>query len=420
MHIVILCDDLPPDSPGGAGKIAWQLGQGLMAAGHRVTFITHTPGHSRTETRQGIEVHLLHSQYAQRWVAWYSLFNPQTVLPLNKLLRQLRPDIVHAHTVNIHLSYHSLVIARRAGAATVFTSHDVMPFAYGKLTAFIDPDRPDQCDGWNYRLPFGYNWRRMRFRWNPARNLSIRHTLRYYVDKRVAVSAALKQALEANSLPPFDVVHNGIDPAIFDVPEINIEVLRRQYRLEGRRVILFGGRMSHDKGDLQLLAALRRVKQTVPNVSLLVLARASDYLNQLRRDNPDLADHIVIGGWLEGTDLAAAYRLADVVASPSVCFDSFIMMNLEGMAAGAPPVTTCFGGAAEVVVDGETGYVVNPYNIDRLADRLTRLLTDESLRQRMAQAGRERVERYFTLDHQTQAMLDVYKQALAKRHPEKP
>ena len=88
------------------------------------------------------------------------------------------------------------------------------------------------------------------------------------------------------------------------------------------------------------------------------------------RDNPDLAHELIFGGWLEGAELATAYRLADVVATPSVCFDSFPTVNLEGMAAGAPPVTTCFGGAKEAVIDGETGFVVNPFDTDTLSDRL--------------------------------------------------
>ena len=147
-----------------------------------------------------------------------------------------------------------------------------MTVVYGKLTYFIDPARPEQCDGFNYRLPLGYNLRQMRLRWNPARNLSIRHTLRYYTDARIAVSHELKKALEANRLSPFEVVHNGIDPALFDVPEAAVAVLRQRYRLEGRRVILFAGRLNRAKGDQQLLAALRRVRQSVPDVALLVLA----------------------------------------------------------------------------------------------------------------------------------------------------
>lgn len=415
MHIVILSDMLPPDEPGGAGRVAWQLGQGFVAAAQRVTFITSSPGPSRTEKRDGFTVHVLHSRYAERWRAWFGLFNPQTVWPLNRLLRQLRPDVVHAHNVHSHLSYHSLVIARHVGAATVFTAHDAMTFAYGKLTYFMDPARPEQCDGFNYRLPFGYNLRQMRLRWNPARNLSIRHTLRYYTDARVAVSDELKKALEANRLAPFEVVHNGIDPTLFDVPEAAVAVLRQRYKLEGRRAILFAGRLNRAKGDQQLLAALRRVRQTVPEVALLVLARSDAYLEQLLRDHSDLAGVIVPGGWLEGAELAAAYRLAHAVALPSVCFETFGLTALEGMAAGAVPVVTCFGGPREVVVDGETGFVVNPYNTDALADRLTRLLTDESLRARMAAAGRARVEGHFTLQQQTEKMLAVFERAIARR-----
>ena len=417
MHIAILCDNLPPNSPGGAGKIAWQLGQGLTAAGHRVTFITSTPGESRLEHRQGIPVYELHSQYPERWMGWFGLFNPQTVIPLNRLLRRLKPDVVHVHTVNVHLGYHSLVIGRiGAKAATVYTAHDVMPFSYTKLTHHIDPERPDQCDGWNYRLPPLYNMRRMRFRWNPARNLSIRHTLTYYTDVRVAVSHALKTALEANHLPPFEVVHNGVPVNEFAVSQVGIDVLRQRLKLNGRPVILFGGRMSRYKGDHQLLSALRQVKAQIPEVALLVLSRQSDYIERMMQEYPDLASHVVVGGWMEGAELASAFHLADVIASPSICFDSLVMVNLEGMAARKPAVSTCFGGAPEVVIDGETGYIVNPYDIDALADRLIRLLRDPDLCARMGQAGYARVQEAFSLDTQVERMLDVYQRALEKRH----
>jgi len=415
MHVVILSDYLPPEEPGGAGRVAWQLGQGLLAAGHRVTFIASTPERAHTETRGGFTVHLLHSNYAPRWQAWFGLVNPQTLRPLNLLLRKLRPDVVNAHNVHMHLGYHSLVIARFAGAATVFTAHDVMPFAYTKYTAYIDPTRLDPCAEPDYRLPFGYNARQMRLRWNPARNLSIRHTMVYYADARIAVSDELKKALEANRLPPFDVVHNAVDPAAFDVPEGSVEVLRQRLRLEGRRVILFGGRLSREKGEEQLMAALRRVRRDVPEVALVVLAHSSETVLKLLHRHPDLSGALMFGGWLEGPELAAAYRAAHVVATPSICFESFGVMNIEGMAAGAVPVTTCFGGPREAVLDGETGYVVNPFDSEALADRLTRLLTDEDLRVRMARAGRARVEQHFTVAQQTAKTVAIFERALARR-----
>jgi glycosyltransferase involved in cell wall biosynthesis len=58
---------------------------------------------------------------------------------------------------------------------------------------------------------------------------------------------------------------------------------------------------------------------------------------------------------------------------------------------------------------------VNPFNVEALADRYIRLLTDEDLRRRMGAAGQARVRQHFTLEHQTQAMLNIYERARAKR-----
>ncbi len=409
---------MPPASTGGPGPIVWQLGLGMIEAGHQVTFVSTTREAARVEDRQGVPLHLLHSDYWPHFHAWFGLMNPQTVVPLNRLLRELAPDIVHAHHVHDHLGYHCLVVGRFANAATVFTAHDVMPFAYEPLTRYIDPAQRDHCgevDPADYKLPFGYNWRKMGLLWNPARGMSIRHTMHYYADARVAISRELQKALAANGLQDFEVVYNGIDPAFFDVPAASIEVLRQRFNLVGRQVILFGGQLNRNKGDQQLLSALRRVKERVPNVALLVLSPSTVYLDQLIRDHSDLAQHIVRGGWLTGAELATAYRLADVVATPSIYFDPFSTVNLEGMAAGSPPVTTCFGGAPEAVLDGETGYVVNPYNTGALADRLIRLLTDEPLRQRLAAAGQQRVQALFSLRRQVDQMLTIYETAYERR-----
>src|SRR5690606_27046251 len=206
MHIVLLHDTLPAEQPDDAAAAVWRLGQGLIAAGHRVTFITTTPGAAQVEQRGGITVHLLHSRYATRWAAWYGLLNPQTVVPLYRTLRALKPDIVHAHNVQTHLSYHSIVLGRRVGAGTVFTARNTLPFAY--RTPEISADR---CAELDYRLPVLANWQHARLRWNPTRNLSIRHTMHSYTHAKIAVSDTLRQALAANRLQSFEVIHDGIE-----------------------------------------------------------------------------------------------------------------------------------------------------------------------------------------------------------------
>ena len=409
MHIVMLHDTLPPDQPDDAAAAVWRLGQGLIAAGQRVTFITSSPGPARVEQRGGITVHLVHSRYALRWSPWYGLLNPQTLIPLTRLLRKLQPDILHAHDVQTHLSYHSIVIGRRTGAATVFTSRDTSPFAYRPLML-----RADHCDAIDYHLPFLANWKHARLGWNPTRSLSIRHTMRYYTHGKIAVSEAHRQALAANGLHAFDVVHDGIEPDAAP-SEAALAALRQRLHLGERRVILFPAGVAGLDGEPQMLAALRRIRRQFPDVALWVFDADEARSVRLAQENPDLGDALLVPHDLGGVTRAAACALSDVVAFPRLMFEAWPRVVLEAQAAGTPAVVSCFGGAAEAVIDGETGAVVDPRDVDALADAIARLLADTALRCRMGEVAQQRVASEFNVERQVAATLEVYERARARR-----
>jgi glycosyltransferase involved in cell wall biosynthesis len=414
VRIVLLSDRIPPENAGGAEKIVWSLARGLREARHDVSIVATTQGAAFEEVRDGIPTYHLHSNQPMRFQAYWGIYNPQTVAAFRHLLHRLKPDVAHAHLIHNGLSYWTLKVAHDMGCRVIFTAHDAMTVAYGRLTHFVREDRCDVDSPDAYRLPFGYNLRQMRFRYNPFRNLAIRHILNHYTHERTCVSAALGQALASNRLEDFKVVHNGVDMASFAAPPDVINALRQRLSLGGRKVILFAGRLTADKGSYQLLRAMLRLVERLPNVTLLMLSRAS--LQQQRLDTiefrPLVDKHIVVGGWLTGDDLAAAYQLADVVAVPSIYLDPLPTINLEGMAAGKPVVATCFGGSPEVVVDGETGYVVNPFDTKGMADRLYRLLTDTTWARQMGERGRARVEQQFRLEHMVARMERIYANTL--------
>jgi len=410
MKIALLTDRIPPENVGGAGKVAWTLAVGLHAAGHDVHVIAATTKATFQETREGILTYHLHADYPKRWQAWLSLNNPQTLAPLRALLKQIQPDVVNGHNIHLYLSYASFRVARRLGIPAVFTSHDAMPFAYTKFDYFVDPKRCGVETPAQYRLPPLFNLKQMRLRYNPFRNLLIRRTLAHDTNIRTCVSQAQRDALEANGLPPFRVVHNGLDPKCFDVSPERVEALRQKFNLVGKRIILFSGRLTSLKGGKQLLEAMQRLLPEFPDLRLLTLSPvAPDFQGYEGVVN----DHVCNGGWLDGADLAAAYHLADVVTMPSVIMETFGMVNLEGMAARKPLVSTCYGGSPEVVRDGETGYIINPFDAAMYADRLGRLLRDSELRTRMGEAGYSRLIEHFTLTRQIEAMTAIYQDAIA-------
>jgi glycosyltransferase involved in cell wall biosynthesis len=122
---------------------------------------------------------------------------------------------------------------------------------------------------------------------------------------------------------------------------------------------------------------------------------------------------VVSTGWLEGGELAAAYSSCDVFVTPSLCFDTFGLVNLEAMEHGLPVVATSMGGSKEVVLHGETGLIANPFDVPAYADCIATLLADPDLRQRMGQAGRARLESHFGIERLHAEFLEEYEAARA-------
>lgn len=413
MKILLLNDKIPPEGRGGAEAVVWRLAKGLAAAGHDVHAVATTSTDSFEEVREGIPTWHIHAGYPERFRAWFSLWNPQTVGAFRELLTRIKPDVVNAHNIHYLLSYHTLKLARDAGCGVVFSAHDAMPFAYGKLPYSFAAAGAESPGSGEYRLPGWYNLRQSRFRYNPFRNILIKRMLERQAHIRTVPSQALAEAFADNDMPPVEVAHNGIDLEEWQpVDEARVAELRQRLDLVNKPVILMAGRLTREKGTHSILRALDCLRETTPEVRLLVLT-TRDIESQIPGEFSHLRPFIRIGGWLSGDELRAAYQLADVVTVPSIYLDPFPTVNLEAMACGKPVVATCFGGSPEVVVDGETGFIIDPFDTEALTNRLRRILQDEGLRKEMGWRGRERIRREFLLNQQVERMLRIYERALA-------
>ncbi len=410
MKILLLNDKIPPEGQGGAEQVVWRLAVGLAAAGHDTHIATTTAGPAFSEIRQGIACHYIRAGYPERFRAWLSLWNPQTARAFQRLLARVQPDVVNAHNIHFTLSWHTLKQAHDMGCPVVFSAHDALAFAYGKLPHAFDANEPGQTS--DYRLPRAYNLRQNRLRYNPFRNAIIRRRLERYAQIRTAPSQALAEAFADNAMPPVEVAYNGIDLEGWQLVEAGrVRQLRHKLDLHGKRVILVAGRLSREKGLRQILLALERLSGRMPDVRLLVLT-ARDIDGQIP---PQLRPFVRAAGWLSGEDLRAAYQLADLVTVPSIYLDPFPTVNLEAMALGKPVVATCFGGSKEVVIDGQTGFIVDPLDTNAFTQRLKVLLSDEDLRRTMGQRGSQRIQRHFSLWRQVARMSELYERAIALR-----
>lgn len=415
MKILILSDRIPPEHVGGAEQIAWRFARGLHALGHEVHAAAGTDGAPFEAVRDGIQTYHLTSTWPSRLHAYFTLGHPSVTRQLTALYDRLKPDVVGAYNIHGALTWHALTLAHQRGIPTSIYFQDAMSVAYSKITHFA---RPETCDipASAYKLPPLHNLKTVRTRYNPFRTARIRQILQRDVDVRVSISAALKTALQVNGVSDMRVIYPGVDPSEWHAPAQIIENLRDKLNLRGKQVILLAGRLSPQKGSVQLLKALDRLRHDVPDVRLLILTRSMPEQQGLNRPEfAALLPHIVTGGWLVGEELAAAYHLADVVVTPSTYLDPLIAVNQEAMLCRKPCVTTCFGGPREVVLNEETGLVVNPLNVSALADALKRVLTDPHLAHSMGEAGYQRAREHFDAHTQAALMAQAYADAI-KHH----
>lgn len=403
MRILLMNDKYR--QPGATSAIVESLRAGYEKRGHAVSILTTHRVETNPEIVRDGNVVSIPVSYRPSLRHYLCLWQPRVSRMLETALRELKPDAVHAHNVHTYLTYDSLRIAASATPRVFMTAHDVMSFAYRRLAT----PRFLASQGKDSRLtPFDHI-RAVGIQYNPLRNMLIRKALRRYVKRVLPVSAALERGLNQNGILHTTVVHNAIDTHVAPAADATVETFKKEHGLNGRRVILFGGRLGPDKGTREIIRAMRVVKDAHPDALLLVTGDAAKWEEILGREDPEdtLAGSHRCTGWLTSEALRTAFAAADVVTTPSLCLDTFNMMNIEGMLAGKPVVGTVFGGTPEIVEHGKTGFVVDPRDTDAYAGHLLTLLKDPSLARTMGKAGQERVKKEFNLETQVDRYLEL-------------
>jgi len=226
-------------------------------------------------------------------------------------------------------------------------------------------------------------------------------------DRVVAVSRFTASLVQKAGVSPdrIEVVHPGCDSErfrpLFPRMDLRQKLLGERHK---DKVVLSVGNLVARKGHDMVLRALPRLRETVPDVTYLIIGEGS-YRPQL--ENLAIAlgvrNHVVFAGRL-AKGLPDIYALADVFVMPSreqlqECdIEGFGLVFLEASACAKPVVGGRSGGIPDAVADGLTGMLVDPHDSEEIANALVRLLTDEEFATRLGQQGRSWVLERFTWD----------------------
>lgn len=183
------------------------------------------------------------------------------------------------------------------------------------------------------------------------------------------------------------VVHNGIDEASGSDDLRRKTKLLRGLKAAGKKIVLFLGRITLQKGPDYFLRAAKRVLEIYPDV-YFVIAGSGDMERQIMRETASLgiSNRVIFAGFVRGNELTALYRNSDLYVMPSVS-EPFGLTALEAVQNGTPVIVSKQSGVSEVV---NHCVKVDFWDIDAIADAIVGILYHRPLRRTMREnASRE-------------------------------
>ena len=245
-------------------------------------------------------------------------------------------------------------------------------------------------------------------------------------DRVLAVSHFTANLVQKFGVSPdrIEIVHPGCDSDHFRplCPRMDL----RQKLLGDRykdKIILSVGNLVARKGHDMVIRGLRRLRQTVPEATYLIVGHGS-YRVQLENlaKGLEVRDRVIFAG-LAAEELPNIYAISDVFVMPSreqleECdVEGFGLVFLEASACAKPVVGGRSGGIPDAIVDGVTGLLVNPHDPEDIANALARLLTNNHLAIRLGQQGRSWVIKYFSWGRVADRVEGILRSVLQEKSP---
>lgn len=334
---------------------------GLRERGHRTVLVAHPEGELAARASEGHDlIRLAPRAEVDLHAGW----------KLSRIIRSLRPDIIHAHDPH--------AVALASLALSFLTSGKCPRLVASRRVAFRL--KGNAFSRWKY----------------------------HQVDWFVAASHAIRDTLIGDGVDPgrITTVYEGIDlHRVQAEPAANIHA--ELWLPTHAPVVGAVAALTQEKGHKYLIDAAALAVREVPDARFVIFGEG-DLRPALERQVKELHldKHVALPGFR--ADVISFIRSFDIFVMSSL-FEGLGTSLLDAMALAKPTVASDTGGIPEVVSHGETGLLVPPRDAHSLAAAIVELLKDPDRRARMGRAGLERVKRSFSVDEMVERTIGVYR-----------
>lgn len=429
MRIALVNEYFPPFAPGGAEWSMFELGKTLAALGHDVHVVTPNYGASSSETVSGMKVHRfpfpkkMTEERKMPGFFWHAnlIYYCYLAFQIYKIGRREKINLIHAQ--NKYSIVGSFMASRLLKIPFIASIRDTSNICRIAVCLHHHESAPSDCSTRKllsecseeyyqnyYDRKSTYLHIKDKF-WQLYHwfDVHLRRLCLNQADAIVGVSRGILKVHEESRVfkkskaERFSVYNFSERAHQASGEELN--ELRQKYQLNQNPIVLYVGGFSRGKGTDNLIRAARLLLKE--NSQLQVVLVGSGKLQES-------TENLRIFPRMQREDILKFYDLADLIVMPSTCQESFSRVVLEAMSHGKPIVGTRVGGTPEQVIHGENGFVVEREMPEALAEAITKILNDASLKSRMGKRSIELLEENFKKDSVIKQMLYVYEHTVQK------
>ncbi len=302
---------------------------------------------------------------------------------LIQLLREIKPDLVHTHSSKAGIL--GRYAARKLGIPVVHSIHGAA-FHYGQpklaYRAFVAAEK----------------------------------TVAGWTKKYICVADAMRDAYLAegiSTLENYVTIHSGFNVDPFLNPPRSREEVRKKLQFEDHHIVVGKiGRLFHLKGHEFLIQAAKDVIASNDNVRFLFVGDGNlreNFEKTIREAN--LSEYFRFTGLVPTAEIPELMNAMDIVAHTSQ-WEGLARVLPQGLISGKPVISYDVGGAREVVIPQETGYLLPRDSVTELRDAILELASDAALRNRLGEIGRSRFSNVFRHETMTARIREVYQEVL--------
>jgi len=388
---ILIAADLHWPTINGVATFSRNLAHGLAARGHEVVVIAPSQtGRRHKEIDENYTIERTRALPFPFYQNFRISMMPQA--EVRAIIKKFKPDVIHIQML-MGNGRAAMIYGKKFGIPIVATNH-AMPENLLDNLRLLAP----------FAKPIGYMIKEYGARF---------HSNADYVTLPTQAAIDLFDGNIDDINVPIKAISNGIDLSKFKPGKAPAQLLKKYKIPTDMPIVTYLGRLDSEKHVSILVRAFAKVVKNT-KTHLLIVGSGNDleHLTELAEDL-GIADSVTLTGRIPEEDKPGIHRIGKVFVMPSPVELQCISM-LEAMASGLPVIGVDDGALHELAQDGKNGYLVKTDDVDAIAEKIVKLLSDEKLREKMAKES-VKIAKTHDIEHTLDEFEEIYREVLKKK-----